>query len=116
VPALAALPVEFAARRERGRAAGADSHGLRTRPNTLLLIQCSFRYDHLGAAGYERERMPFVDSLAARGIFFEHAEGGGTWTKPGTVSILTGLTAGVHQMNDFYTVADILGGTAPRKG
>jgi arylsulfatase A-like enzyme len=34
--------------------------------------------------------MPAVDRLAARGVFFTHAWSAGSWTRPGTLSLLAG--------------------------
>ena len=73
-----------------------------SKPNIVLIIVCTFRYDHLGAAGYPRRTTPFLDSLAEKGAFFENVVAASTWTKPTVSSILTGLTPNVHGMNDYY--------------
>ena len=72
------------------------------RRSILLITLCTFRYAHMGAAGYDRPTTPFLDSLGARGLFYENAVSASSWTKPATASILTGLTPGVHGMTDFY--------------
>ncbi|MAE94413.1 MAG: hypothetical protein CL910_07120 [Deltaproteobacteria bacterium] len=76
--------------------------GARDRPNILLITICTFRYSHMGAAGYGRNTTPFLDSLAGKGLFFENAASSSSWTKPSVASILTGLTSQVHGMTDFY--------------
>ena len=87
-----------------------------TRPNILLVALCTFRYSHMGAAGYERPTTPFLDSLAAEGLFFENAVSAASWTKPATASILTGLTPGVHGMTDFYEPEEVARGLiAPKR-
>lgn len=73
-----------------------------SRPNLVLVVLCSFRTDHLGAAGYGRDLTPFLDRLAQEGVFFEQAVASSSWTKPTAASLLTGLTPNVHQMLDFY--------------
>lgn len=80
-------------------------------PNLVLVTLCSFRFQRLGAAErYFRPLTPFLDSLAERGVFFESARSAASWTKPSTASLLTGVTPTVHQLDDYYKIADILGG------
>ncbi len=81
-----------------------------SRPNVVLVVLCSLRFDHLGAAGYPRDLTPFLDDLAARGAFFENAVSSSSWTKPSAASLLTGLTADVHGMLDYYPLNAIAGG------
>lgn len=80
----------------------------RVRPNVVLVTLCSFRFDRLGAAGYWRPLTPYLDSLAAEGVFFENAVSTSSWTKPAAASLITGLTAGAHQLTDYYKVQDIV--------
>ena len=80
------------------------------RPNVLLIVLCSFRYDHMGAAGYPRPTTPFLDELAARGAFLENATSASSWTKPAAASLLTGLTPNVHGLTDFYSPREIKSG------
>lgn len=80
-------------------------------PNLVLVTLCSFRFERLGAAGrYFRPLTPFLDSLAERGVFFESARSAASWTKPSAATLLTGVTPTVHQLDDYYKIADILGG------
>ncbi len=86
-----------------------------SRPNIVLVVLCAFRFNRIGAAGYWRPLTPNLDRIASRGVFFEHAVSAASWTKPAAASLLTGLTPGVHQLDDYYDVADILGGRVMRK-
>jgi arylsulfatase A-like enzyme len=90
------------------RAAGRG--GDRSRPSVLLIVLCSFRFDHMGAAGYPRPTTPFLDALAARAAFFENATSASSWTKPSAASLLTGLTPNVHGLTDFYSPREIKSG------
>lgn len=81
-----------------------------SRPNIVLVVLCSARYHHLGAAGSSRELTPFLDRLAAEGVFFENAVSASSWTKPSAASLMTGLTPNVHQLLDFYSLQAIQAG------
>jgi len=76
-------------------------------PNIVLVIVCTFVYDHLTPSGYERETTPFLDSLARRGAYFENAVSASSWTQPTVTSILTGLTPNVHQMTLYLKTRDV---------
>jgi arylsulfatase A-like enzyme len=91
------------------RSESASSRAQDRRPNIVLITVCTFRYDHIGAAGYQRNTTPFLDALAAGGAFFENAVSSSSWTKPAVASILTGLTPNVHRMTDYYD-ADVIRG------
>jgi len=64
--------------------------------NLLLLTVDTLRADHLSAYGYPKPTSPAIDSLAARGVLFEHAfvQRGGTW--PSLTSIFTGSYPSTH--------------------
>lgn len=81
-----------------------------TRPNIVLITLCSFRCAHMGAAGYERNTTPFLDSLAADGVFFENAVSASSWTKPAVASIQSGLSPNVHTLTDISRGSDIRSG------
>ena len=66
------------------------------RPNVLLITVDTFRPDHLGMYGYERQTSPYLDSLAADGVLFTQAISSSSWTTPGLLSVLTGLYAPAH--------------------
>lgn len=86
------------------------------RLDVVLVVICSLRRQHLGLAGYPRPTSPYIDSLAASGVSFEHAMGAASWTKPATASILSGLTPNVHGMTDYYKAPEIRGtGFSPKR-
>lgn len=82
-------------------------------PSIVLVTLCSFRVDRLAAAGHSPGLMPFVDRLAAEGVFFEHAVSASSWTKPSTTSLLTGLTPNVHGLVDYYPLDALEQGAIP---
>ncbi len=69
---------------------------LAARPNVLLITVDTFRPDHLGAYGYERETSPALDRLAGEGVLFQNTISSSSWTTPGLLSALTGLWAPTH--------------------
>jgi arylsulfatase A-like enzyme len=69
----------------------------RARPLSLLWISIdTLRADHLGSYGYARDTSPFLDSLAARGIFFEWVIAPQNSTLPSHISMFTGIHPVVH--------------------
>ena len=82
--------------------ASATSRATSRLPDIVFVVLCTFRYAHMGAAGYDRDTTPFLDSLGASGLFFENAVSASSWTKPAAASLLTGLTPNVHRMTDYY--------------
>ena len=66
------------------------------RPNIILITVDTFRPDHIGYYGYERETTPFLDQFSREGAFFIQAFSSSGWTTPGLISILTGLYAPTH--------------------
>jgi arylsulfatase A-like enzyme len=106
---LSAIPILAACQRDDPPSADPPrvSQGLETPPNILLVAACTFRYDHLGAAGYDRPTTPFLDSFAERGVFFENAVSASSWTQPAMASLLTGLTPNVHGMTVYHDATEI---------
>jgi arylsulfatase A-like enzyme len=71
-----------------------------TRPdNVVLVVIDTLRRDHLATYGYPRNPAPFLDEVAREGAAFE-AITPAPWTKPATVSLLTGLHPVHHQAVD----------------
>ncbi len=66
------------------------------KPNVLLITVDTFRPDHVGAYGYDRETTPALDRLAGDGVVFTNAISSSSWTTPGLLSGLTGLWAPTH--------------------
>ena len=58
--------------------------------NLLLIVVDTLRQDRVHAYGYERETTPHLDRLAREGALVD-AVSPAAWTKPATVSVLTGL-------------------------
>jgi arylsulfatase A-like enzyme len=62
-------------------------------PNVIFLVIDTMRGDVLQAAGYQRQVMPFLDSLAANGAYFPYAFATAPWTLPSHGSMFTGQYA-----------------------
>ena len=85
-------------------------------PNILLLVLDTTRRDHLHTYGYGRATSPHIDSLAARGMTFEHAISAASWTLPSHAAMFTGhlphditATWRVPLGNQLPTLAEVLG-------
>jgi choline-sulfatase len=70
------------------------------RPNLLLVTIDTVRADHVGAYGGQGVQTPVLDTLAARGVRFAHAETAVPITGPSHATILTGLYPPVHGVRD----------------
>jgi len=68
----------------------------RQAPNVLFILIDTWRADHAGFLGYEREVSPNLDALARQGIVFERALAQSSWTKPSVATLLTGLMPAQH--------------------
>ena len=79
-----------------------------TRPNLLLITIDTLRADHVGAYGAAQARTPRLDSFAARGVRFEHAQSAIPLTGPSHSTILTGQYPPVHGVRDnvVFALAD----------
>jgi choline-sulfatase len=64
--------------------------------SVILVIIDTMRADRLGTSGSTRNLTPTLDSLAASGALFTHAQSQSSWTLPAVASILTGLTPRQH--------------------
>jgi uncharacterized sulfatase len=60
------------------------------KPNILLLVIDSLRYDHVSYYGYGRKTTPNVDEVCSRSLVFDEAISPSGWTPPVFSSILTG--------------------------
>lgn len=64
------------------------------RPNLILIVVDTLRFDHLGAYGYSRPTSPEIDArLAARGVVAERAYSQAPWTLPSMASMHSGRRA-----------------------
>jgi arylsulfatase A-like enzyme len=68
----------------------------RQAPNVLFILIDTWRADHTGFLGYERNVSPALDRLAAEGVVFERALAQSSWTKPSVATLLTGLLPSRH--------------------
>jgi arylsulfatase A-like enzyme len=96
---LRALALAFAASIALTMVAGCESaprSASAERPNVLLIVVDAMRADRLGAYGSTRGLSPFLDSLAARGVVFEHAYSATSWTNASVASLLTSRHAWQH--------------------
>jgi arylsulfatase A-like enzyme len=69
-------------------------------PSVILVVIDTLRRDHLGFHGYERDTSPGLDRFARESAVFENCLATSSWTKPSTVSLLSGLYPprhGVHR-------------------
>jgi arylsulfatase A-like enzyme len=65
-------------------------------PNVLFVVIDTWRADHAGFLGYERDVSPRLDRLVERGVVFERAISQAPWTKPSVATMLTGLLPSRH--------------------
>ncbi len=90
-PARASDPLEIAwgSVRLRGQA-DLDQVAERARPNVLLIVVDTLRFDRLSCYGYERATTPEIDRwLAAGGVRVEQAYAQAPWTLPSVSSFFT---------------------------
>ncbi len=66
-------------------------------PNILYVMVDTWRADHVGWLGYERDVTPGLDELVQSGVIFENAISAAGWTKPSVGTQLTGLLPSFHQ-------------------
>lgn len=72
------------------------------RPNVVVIVMDTTRYDRLGFNGYADARTPFLDELAAGGVVFDGAMSASSWTAPATASIFTSLFPDQHGVTSGY--------------
>lgn len=67
------------------------------RPDVVVVILDTTRWDHLGAAGYSvRSTSPVLDRWANGATVYTHARAPSPWTAPSIASILTGVGPTLH--------------------
>ncbi len=64
--------------------------------NVILISLDTLRADHMSLYGYERETVPILEQLAARGAVFENCMSAAPWTVPSHSSMLTSTYASEH--------------------
>jgi arylsulfatase A-like enzyme len=89
-------------------------------PNIILISIDTLRADHLGAYGYPGRTSPFIDSLAAKGLVFDHATVSMPSTTPSHASMMTGLYPAKHGSTTLLAPmspnVDTLAAALSRKG
>ena len=76
--------------------------------NVLVYVVDCLRSDHVSCYGYGRETTPNIDAVAADGVRYERCFSPSTWTRPASVSLLTGTyppTHGVRHREDRFPSA-----------
>jgi arylsulfatase A-like enzyme len=68
------------------------------RPNVMILLLDTLRFDHLSLNGYERDTTPVIDAFSRENLNFTAAVSAAPWTPPSVASILTGLYPASHGM------------------
>jgi len=85
-----ALRIEGTTSREPGR-------------KVILLTVDTLRSDVLTPYGADPKQSPHLQEFAADSVVFERAISAGSWTLPGSASMLTGLSVAVHQVRRLHT-------------
>ena len=67
--------------------------------NVILITVDTFRPDHIGYYGYNKDTSPHLAAFSREGVFFKQAFSSSGWTTPGLISIFTGLYAPTHQVD-----------------
>ena len=60
-------------------------------PSVVLIVIDTLRKDHLSLYGYLKPTSPGLEQLAKEAVTFENCLATSSWTKPSTLSLLTGL-------------------------
>jgi arylsulfatase len=89
-------------------------------PANVIVVLCdTLRADHLGLYGYRRPTSPFLDSLAARALVFDHAYSHYSYTWPTIANLFTGRPYSTLVREGLFTRATgdgaaARGGLSPR--
>ncbi len=76
------------------------------KPNIILISIDTLRADRLSVYGYPRMLTPGLDAWTRRyGVVFENAVVSAPWTLPSTMSMLTGVDAIRHGVNQLFATA-----------
>jgi arylsulfatase A-like enzyme len=90
-------------------ASTAADRALDDRPDIVLVLVDTWRWDALGANGSAREDItPNLDALAAAGVLFTRAYAASPWTLPSVATTLTGRYPTVHGAFGRYLEVDAI--------
>lgn len=64
--------------------------------NVVIVLVDTLRADHLPWDGYQRDTAPFLNSIAKRGVIFDHAYAGCSSTAPSVASVFTSRYPAQH--------------------
>ncbi|MFN0137186.1 MAG: sulfatase [Phycisphaerae bacterium] len=82
------------------------------RPNVLVVVVDTLRFDRTGAYGHKGGYTPTVDALAAEGMVFERAQTVAPWTLPSIGSMFTAHYPSVHRAISYEQVREMSKGRA----
>lgn len=91
---LLLLTMQFA---KKAQAQGAQ------RPNVLFILTDDQRYDALSCMGHQHLKTPHIDRLASEGLLFKNHFCTTSLCSPSRASILSGLYAHAHGVNNNFT-------------
>jgi arylsulfatase A-like enzyme len=75
--------------------------------NVLVVVFDAFSAYHISLFGYQRQTTPNIARLVERAVVYHNHFAGGSYTTPGTASLLTGVHPWKHRAFKFYgTVSD----------
>jgi arylsulfatase A-like enzyme len=74
--------------------------------HAILILVDALRADHLGCYAGEDLGTPNMDRLAQQGIVFENAISQGSWTRPSTASMMTGLYPSQNGVGSRWSKTD----------
>jgi arylsulfatase A-like enzyme len=82
-------------------------------PDIIFILMDTLRADRVGAFGNRRGLTPFLDSLAARGVVFQHTYAQSSWTSPSIASLLTSRFVSQHGVVSPFSVLQAAEDTFP---
>jgi arylsulfatase A-like enzyme len=78
----------------------------RKKPNIILIVIDTLRFDHVSCYGYHRKITPNIDRLAQQSLLFKKAVSTAPWTLPSVASILTSRLPSILRIYEDYTTID----------
>lgn len=74
------------------------------RPNVVIVVVDTLRYDRVGAARAHGSLTPFLDELARRGTRHARAYSASSWTSPSVASLFTARYPSQHRVRAFGSI------------